>query len=121
MTAITSITGIGPGTAEILAQHGFTSVTDIARASVGQLQSVPGFGAIRASRIIDAAVALLKEAVPSSKKIMKQKKKEGKEKKQKKKSLPVKEKKKKKKKGVKESKGNKKKGKKKAVKKKKKK
>jgi NAD-dependent DNA ligase len=97
MAAITSISGIGPGTAVILAEHGFTSVADIAAASVGQLQVVPGFGAVRASIIIDAARNLVTQKNASPEKKAKKKTKKDK----------------KKKKGKKESKGKKKEGKKK--------
>ena len=114
MAAITLIPGVGQHTAEVLAQHGFASVADIAGASVDQLRALPGFGAVRATGIIDAANRLLDEQTSSPDKILKQKKKKGKKKKTGKKSSPSK----KKKKDVKKAK--KKKAKKKAAKKKKK-
>ena len=63
MAAITLIPGVGQHTAEVLAQHGFASVADIAGASVDQLRALPGFGAVRATGIIDAANRLLNEQI----------------------------------------------------------
>jgi len=94
MAAITSIPGVGQHTAEVLAQHGFVSVEDIAGASVDQLQAIPGFGAVRSTGIIDAANRLLDEQISSPDKIVKQKKKKGKKKKTGKKLSPSKKKKK---------------------------
>lgn len=61
MTAITSIKGIGPSSARLLQENGFSSLKDIAEASIEKLQTIPGFGAIRAGLIIEEAIRLLKE------------------------------------------------------------
>ncbi len=58
---ITNIPGIGDKTAEILAAHGFKTVSAIARSTVEKLSSVPGFGPSRSGVIIAAAIALLDE------------------------------------------------------------
>ncbi|WP_028579308.1 helix-hairpin-helix domain-containing protein [Desulfogranum japonicum] len=58
---ITEVTGIGPHTAQILAQYGYDNVETLAAASVELLSAVPGFGAARAELIIAAAQKLLSE------------------------------------------------------------
>ncbi len=65
MIPITSIKGIGPSSALLLKTNGFTSIKDIAEASVEQLQNVPGFGPVRAASIIEDAARLLAEQAPS--------------------------------------------------------
>ena len=57
--ALTGIPGIGPGTAKILLEKGFTSADEIAKATIAQLVSVPGFSTARANRTINAATELL--------------------------------------------------------------
>jgi transcription termination factor NusA len=94
MAPITSIPGVGQHTAKVLAHHGFSSVEDIAGASVDQLQALPGFGAIRATGIINIANRLLNEQTSFPEKKLKQKKKKGKKKKTGKKMSPSKKKKK---------------------------
>ena len=59
MAEITSIPGIGERTAEMLIRHGFTSVAEIAEATVETLMTVPGFGAIRAAAIIQTAAGMV--------------------------------------------------------------
>lgn len=91
MIPITSIKGIGPSSALLLETNGFTSLKDIAEASVEQLQNVPGFGPVRAASIIKDASRLLAEQVPSPS-IKKEGKKKGKKKKKDKKQTPKKKK-----------------------------
>jgi transcription termination factor NusA len=52
---ITSIPGIGGATAAVLNKHGFRTLEDLASASPDALSAVPGFGAKRATRTIEAA------------------------------------------------------------------
>ena len=55
---ITDIPGIGPSTAEVLAKNGFKTLQQIAGSTVEKLAAVPGFGMIRAARVIKLANAL---------------------------------------------------------------
>lgn len=57
-TPITDITGIGPAAAATLAKHGFDSAEAVASSDVESLCSVPGFGAVRAQGVIQAAKAI---------------------------------------------------------------
>ncbi len=66
MTEITEIKGLGPATAKVFAKGGFSTVGDIARATVADLATVPGVGEVRASSLIGAARAMLGDASPSS-------------------------------------------------------
>jgi transcription termination factor NusA len=59
MAAVTKIPGIGERTAESLAQHGFTTIAQLAKASVDDLVVVHGFGAIRAAVVIETAASLV--------------------------------------------------------------
>jgi predicted RecB family nuclease len=61
-TPLTNIKGIGPSTAEDLQAHGIESTEDLANASVSEISAVPGFGAVRAQQIKEAAAALLRKA-----------------------------------------------------------
>ena len=54
-----NVRGIGEGTALLLASHGYVSPASLARSSVRQLSCVPGFGAIRAAAVIQAAEELV--------------------------------------------------------------
>ena len=47
---LTTIPGIGPRTAEILAEHGFDTLQKIANASVDALAQLPGFSSARAEK-----------------------------------------------------------------------
>ena len=58
-TAITGVSGIGPGTARVLMENGFKTLEDIAGSSIAQLAAVPGFGPARAGKVIKAASDLL--------------------------------------------------------------
>ncbi|MGD8629202.1 MAG: helix-hairpin-helix domain-containing protein [Gammaproteobacteria bacterium] len=62
--AIIDITGIGPAAAAALAEHGFGSVKALARASVAQVSTVPGFSSARAEKVIAAAAQL--QAAPAA-------------------------------------------------------
>jgi Helix-hairpin-helix domain len=66
MIAITSIKGIGPHNSLLLKKNGFSSIKDIAEASIEQLQVISGFGAVRAAFIIEEAIRLLAEQMPSA-------------------------------------------------------
>ena len=57
--ALTRVKDIGPVAAEALAEHGIASVEVLASLSASQLSEVPGFGALRAERVIAAARSLL--------------------------------------------------------------
>jgi transcription termination factor NusA len=54
-TAITGVSGIGPGTVRVLMENGFKTLEDIAGSSIAQLAAVPGFGPARAGKVIKAA------------------------------------------------------------------
>jgi NAD-dependent DNA ligase len=57
--AIIDITGIGPAAAATLGEHGFSTLKALAKASVEQVSTVPGFSAARAQKVIAAAAELL--------------------------------------------------------------
>ena len=57
-TPINKISGIGPYTADILLEHGYRCVEDLAATNEASLSKVPGFGLIRAKSIIEAARVL---------------------------------------------------------------
>ena len=78
---LNTLSGIGDYTAAILEKNGFASVEELASATVNELTKVPGFGSIRARKIIDLAKQHLKDSAPKPKK---------KEKKGKKAKAPVK-------------------------------
>ncbi|HUW04500.1 MAG TPA: helix-hairpin-helix domain-containing protein [Acidimicrobiales bacterium] len=52
------IAGVGPATASVLADHGFTEIRSVAAAGVADLARVPGFGSVRAAAVKAAAEAL---------------------------------------------------------------
>lgn len=56
---LTDIPGIGPATAVIMDEQGFTNILDVANATPEMMTELPGFGIIRANRIIAAAQKLL--------------------------------------------------------------
>ena len=56
---LTDILGIGPDTAKLLIENGLKSPSEIAGATIERLCAVPGFGAIRAGKLIKAANELL--------------------------------------------------------------
>jgi hypothetical protein len=57
--AITDIPGIGSSSAEILAKNGYRTVQQVGETTPEKLGAVPGFGLIRAARVIKLANALL--------------------------------------------------------------
>lgn len=63
---LTDITGIGPSTAQDLADGGIRTVDDLANASASAICAVPGFGAIRAARIKAAAAELIRRSGSSA-------------------------------------------------------
>ena len=58
-TPLTDVSGIGPSTAEILQAHGIESAEALATASISEITAVPGFSDFRATRVQEAAAALL--------------------------------------------------------------
>ncbi|MEA3548185.1 MAG: helix-hairpin-helix domain-containing protein [Thermodesulfobacteriota bacterium] len=62
---LTDIPGIGPATAVIMDEQGFTTILDVANATPDMLTAMPGFGIIRANRIIAAAQKLLEVTLPA--------------------------------------------------------
>jgi hypothetical protein len=66
-TSLLEVKGIGPAAAKLLVDHGITCTEDLAGAKLGVVMAVQGFSEIRASRVIDAAKALL-NGVPAFKK-----------------------------------------------------
>jgi NAD-dependent DNA ligase len=93
---LADIVGIGPSTAKILENRGFSDVQKIASASVENLAQVPGFGPVRAVTVITAAQSLLLAAKASPQAAKPGKKKKDKKKKGDKKKDKRKKKKKKK-------------------------
>lgn len=65
-SSITDVKGIGPATLPALADHGVTSVKQLAEISVARLVQIPGFSDARARNVIRDAKALLKKAGPST-------------------------------------------------------
>jgi NAD-dependent DNA ligase len=61
-SAITDIPGIGPAAAKTLMENGFKSLREIADTTIDKLAAVPGFGSIRAGRVIKAANEVLSNA-----------------------------------------------------------
>lgn len=57
-TSLTSVKGIGLATAKYLTEHGIESGEQLAAMSVEQLMEIPGFGPVRAKKVIEAAQAL---------------------------------------------------------------
>ncbi len=61
-TPLTSVSGIGPAAAAVLAQHGFTSAEQLAASVIEELVKVPGFGQARAATTLRAARSLVEGA-----------------------------------------------------------
>ena len=64
-TVITDISGVGPVAAEALAEHGITTLTELASATVDRVAATPGFSKARAAKVIDAAAGMLGTTAPS--------------------------------------------------------
>jgi predicted RecB family nuclease len=58
-TSLTSVSGIGPAAAAVLAEHGFTSADQLAASVVEDLVKVPGFGPVRAAATLRSARSLV--------------------------------------------------------------
>jgi hypothetical protein len=58
-TPLTSVSGIGPAAAKVLAEHGFASAEQLAASVIEDLVKVPGFGAARAATTLRAARSLV--------------------------------------------------------------
>lgn len=65
-TPLTSVSGIGPAAAKVLAEHGYTSAEQLAASVIEELVKVPGFGAARAATTLRAARSLVEGAVAGS-------------------------------------------------------
>jgi len=63
---ITEIKGIGPQTARALAEQGYNTAEDLAAAQPSDLTTIPGFGAVRANFVIEAAKTLTGEILEST-------------------------------------------------------
>jgi len=73
-TPITDIAGIGPAAAAVLSENGYYSAEDIASTDVESLCSAPGFGPVRASAAIAAAIKITPTKKTSPSKPKKKKK-----------------------------------------------
>ncbi|MBM9614673.1 helix-hairpin-helix domain-containing protein [Desulfobulbus rhabdoformis] len=58
---LSAIQGIGPHTADVLAEHGYSKVEELAAAQESDLVVISGFGPVRANLVINAAKSLLEE------------------------------------------------------------
>ena len=58
-TPLTSVNGIGPAAAAVLAEHGIASAEQLAACVVDTLVKVPGFGPARATATLRAARSLV--------------------------------------------------------------
>lgn len=76
-TPLTSVAGIGPAAAAILARHGFDSAERLAASRVEALVEVPGFGPVRAAATLRAARALVGEVATDRNQDKKKKGKKG--------------------------------------------
>jgi NAD-dependent DNA ligase len=63
---ISDIPGIGPSTAEVMAKNGYKTVQQIAETTAEKLGGVPGFGMIRATRVIKLANEVLTAPVTAT-------------------------------------------------------
>jgi hypothetical protein len=65
-TSLLDVTGIGPASEKLLAEHGITSAEALAGAKLGSVIAVPGFSETRANRVMAAAKALTTPATVGS-------------------------------------------------------
>jgi len=66
-TPLSFIAGIGPATAQTLADNGFADAESVAASSTAALGAVPGFGPVRAKQTIAAAKKTIAMIAPSKK------------------------------------------------------
>ena len=71
---VIDVTGVGPKTAEYLAQHGITTVEALLQAGLGILIAAPGFSDGRARKVMDAAATLIVDGEAVTEKLNKPKK-----------------------------------------------
>eukprot|EP01155_Anaeramoeba_flamelloides_P058941 Anaeramoba_flamelloidesc84817_g1_i1.p1 GENE.c84817_g1_i1~~c84817_g1_i1.p1 ORF type:complete len:129 (+),score=38.36 c84817_g1_i1:288-674(+) len=64
-TSIQNVRGIGPSTAEFLAEHNIVTAEDLAACKVAQVAAIKGFSDIRAKQVINDAKALFDDAQPT--------------------------------------------------------
>lgn len=55
MGKVTDISGIGEMVAAVLAEHGFHTIEDLAKAKIADLVQVPGFREVKAASVVAAA------------------------------------------------------------------
>ena len=77
---LADISGIGPHTAQVLADHGIGTVEALASTPVGELAKIPGFGPVRAEAVRTAALVLQQKSPTTGKKTRKKKDEKGKKK-----------------------------------------
>lgn len=65
--SITQVKGIGPSTAEMLAQNGIHTIQDLATVSVAELIKLPGFNQRRAEQVKFNAQSCLASPAPAGK------------------------------------------------------
>jgi len=66
---IAKVKGIGSATAKIMAEHGLHTVEDLVAGGIEKLLEVPGFGSIRAARVIGEAKSLVAVEMPAGQKV----------------------------------------------------
>ena len=60
--SILDVHGIGQATSVVLAEYGFKTAGDLAKATIAQLASIPGFSETRAAQVINDARNLMAAA-----------------------------------------------------------
>ena len=60
--SILDVHGIGQATSVVLAEYGFKTAGDLAKATIAQLASIPGFSETRAAQVINDARNLMASA-----------------------------------------------------------
>ena len=56
---LTEIRGIGPATAKVFKNNGFSNIEDLASASLADVMKIPGFREARATQVISSAQMML--------------------------------------------------------------
>ena len=59
VSELIGISGIGPATVKLLEEQGVHTVEDLAAMDLEQLLALPGFGAVRAARILAVAAEII--------------------------------------------------------------